>query len=140
MGYRTDLRAALVSTLQTFATANPTELIRVYTARPEALNELPCAYVDSINAVVAYFPGVRQQHLVATVTLADKVPDGPEAEARMDVLADALLDTFTAAYHMVDGYSITQATGYTERLVQDATVPYLGLDYVIDLDIGQGRT
>lgn len=138
MGYRTDLRAALKTALMTFAAANTGTLRGVYSARPGEIHETPAAWVDSINTTFSFFNGIRQQHFLATVTLADVVPDGAEAEARMDTLADALLETFSAA-HLVDGYSITAPLGYTERLIEDGAVVYLGLDYGISLELGQGR-
>lgn len=138
MGYRTDFRAALVTALEGYAAANVGTLRGVYSARPGAIPELPAAWIDRIRATVVFFNGIRQHHLEATIRLALVVPDNAEAEDAVDVLSDGLLETLSDA-HLVDGYSITTPTAYDELDIDDGGTRYLGLDYTVTLDLGQGR-
>jgi hypothetical protein len=142
MGFRTLVRAGVVATLTTYSTANPTLLRKVWTGRPGSLSigELPCAWIDAVDAErIPHANGIRQSQLVARVTFADVVPDGPEAEARSDILIDAILDALTADYHSAGGNSITEPRAYAERLVSEGPVPYLAVDIEVLAYVAEGR-
>lgn len=142
MSFRTDTRAGVVGTLNTYATANPTVLRSVRTARPASLStgELPCAWIESIDATrIGHSMQIRQTELLVTVTLADVVPDSQEQVIRADILVDALEDALTADYHSSSGYAITEPIGYSQRLVDEGGIPYAATDYSIRAYIGEGR-
>ena len=53
--------------------------------------------------------GIRQRQMDGfTVTLVDRAPDSAEADDRMNLLIDAMLDYLTAAYHSASGTSIVE--------------------------------
>ena len=139
--FREQLVTGIYATLNNFALANPTLLRRVWKARPGSFaGELPLAYIGSRDATWIYSAGVRQWHATPSVVVVDAVPDGPEAEARMDVLIDGLIDAFTRDYHGVSGTSILQANGVTELDMSDSGTHLLGEQIQLTGDIAEGRT
>lgn len=142
MSFRTDVRAGVMSTLNTYAAANPSVLRGVHRARPASLSagELPCAWIEAIDSPsIVHSMQIRQTNLIVTVTLADVVPDSDEQAVRADTLVDGLEDALTADFHSASGNAITEPTGYAQRLVTEGPVPYAATDYYLRAYIGEGR-
>lgn len=115
--FREDVHNGIVTTLTAFKTANPTLLRQVWHARPGSytLGELPAAVIGNLTETIATANGIRQRMFTGfTVELVDRAPDSQEADDRMNVLIDALLDYLTAAYHMASGTSIVEPIGVTD--------------------------
>lgn len=142
MSFRTDVRAGVMSTLNTYAAAHSSALRGVYTARPPSLStgELPCAWIDSIDAPrISHFQGIRQTELLVSVVLADVVPDSAEQAIRADALVDGLEDALTADFHSAGGRTITEPISYRQLLVDEGAVPYAATEYSIRAYIAEGR-
>ena len=127
MGFRANVTAALVAVAQTYATANPTLLRKVESARPGGFAELPCAFVGTRNETVL-LPGgdVMQRTIRPTLFVVDNAPDNIEAAERMDALADALLLAYAAAYHQVSGSTLLTPVGLEDVELEVGTVSYPG--------------
>lgn len=141
MSFRTLVRAGVVTTLNAYKTANPTQLRRVGTARPASMEELPCAWVDSIDARrIDHYSGLRQTELLVSVVLADNIVDSEEEIIRADALVDGLEDALTAAYHSASGESIVEPIGYRQLLITEGPVPYAATEYQLRATLAEGRT
>lgn len=114
--FRSDIASGLLTILEAFITANPTLLRRAYRARPASWNtDLPAAWVETRNEVVAHDSGVRTRTMTPSVLVVDRLTDNTETMDRMDDLVDALLDHFTASPHITtttiwDALSVTDET------------------------------
>lgn len=127
MGFRANVTAALVAVAQTYATANPTLLRKVESARPAGFGELPCAFVGTRNETVLLQGGdVMQRTIRPTLFVVDNAPDNIEAAERMDALADALLLAYAAAYHQVSGSTLLTPVGLEDVELEVGTVSYPG--------------
>lgn len=113
---RQDTVAGLVSVLTAFKVANPTLLRAVYTARPGAFPETPCAYIGDRDETIDHTAGIRRRTFAPTIVVVDVLVDNEQTEDRMDILIDALVDAFTAAPFVVEATSLQQ-TGVTDGQV-----------------------
>lgn len=104
-----DMVAALLSVLQTYATANPTLLRKVYTARPSGAGEWPFAFIGARNEVQTHSEGVRTRTFSPTVVVADAYSDNEQTQGALDILQDQLSDAFTAQPHAI-GYGVLEVT------------------------------
>lgn len=94
--FRVDTREALVTVLTAQKTATPTLLKAVWPTRPGNFNELPCAYVASLDEEISWDAGTRTRDISgAQVALVDNYrgDSGQEADV-LDQLVDALVDRF----------------------------------------------
>jgi hypothetical protein len=101
--FRQDIHSAIVATLLAWKAANPTLLRAVWHARPASftLGELPCAVLGDMTETITTMNGVRQRQMTGfTVMLVDRSPDSQEADDRMNLLVDALMDYLSANVHM----------------------------------------
>ena len=127
MGFRSDVTAAIVAVAQTYATANPTLLRKVLSARPGGFGELPCAFVATRNETVLLPGGDVLQRIIRPVLfVVDAATDNIEAADRMDDLADALLLAYAAAYHQVSGSTLLTPVGLEDVELEVGTVSYPG--------------
>lgn len=139
MTFRVDLVAALRSTLNTYKTANPTLLRDVHTARPAHIGETPVAWIGNRNESETHDSGTRTRLITVDVVIADVIPDNEQAAGRMDTLWDALVDTFTAAPHMVSGSSVVEVTSIAEGEDDYGGVPYRILVITVSANLIEGR-
>jgi hypothetical protein len=134
VSFRTDARTGTVGVLTSYQTSYPTQILKVWTARPSslALGELPCAFVSAIDCTqLVHTVGVRPQELQVTVTIADVFPDNEEAEARLDTLIEGLCDAFSTTPHAIDGYSILEPVSYSEGTLEAGTSRFVGIDLLL---------
>jgi hypothetical protein len=124
-GLASSARALFVSELYnalvSFRAANPTLLAGVLNARPKSLSNasLPVAWVGSRNETLVHTGALRTRTFSGlTVEVADTVPDNDQAEARMDILIDGLMDLFTATFRNFPT-AITQQASVTEVSLDD---------------------
>lgn len=111
--------AGVRTTLNAFKTANPTLLLQVMGSEPQSFDAVskPFAYITGRDETMTLGNQLRTRTLAGLgVAVIDVVPNNVEAEARMDILIDGLVDAFTAAFHAIDGYSILQPVSVTEFL------------------------
>lgn len=91
--FRADARAALVAILEDQKSATPTLLRKVWTARPGAFNETPCAYIAGLNERITWDAGTRIRVFdSAEIWIVDTYNEA--AIQVRDQIADALVDTF----------------------------------------------
>lgn len=98
----------LVAVLNTYKTANPTRLRRVYTARPGGFAELPAAYVGTLDEIILHTSGTRQRTFAPTVVVVDAFTDNEQTGDRMDILIDGLVDAYTAQPSVIVGMVLRQ--------------------------------
>lgn len=139
--FRADTVAGIVSTLRTYATANPTKLRQVRTARPSQISETPLAYLGRRPETVTHDQGLRARRLLVEVVLVDVLADNEETLGRLDVLADGILDAFTASPHMADDDAVTQVVSIADGEDDDGTnVKYETLTLTLQSAIQEGRS
>ncbi len=115
--FREDVRAGIVTTLNSFKSANPTLLRHVWRVRPESftLGDLPAMTVGNLTESINTTQGIRQRQMDGfTLTITDNVADNTETSDRGDLLVDAIMDFLTANYHMASGVSIVEPIGVTD--------------------------
>ena len=138
---RVTLTAGLLAVLNTYRTANPTKLRRVYSARPGGVGEVPFAFVGHRDETIVHTAGTRQRTITPTVTVCDHLGDNEQSAGRMDILVDALVDAFTAAPNL--GGGILRQTGLLDSEEQfggpDSVVSYLATTLVFELVLMEGR-
>lgn len=143
MSFRTDTRAGVMTVLNAYKTANagtPAQLRRVNTARPASQEELPCAWIDSIDATqIRHYQGLRFDDLLVSVVLADNIVDSTEEVIRADALVDALEDALTAGYHAINGQSILEPISYRQTLITEGPVNYAGTEFLLRATQAVGR-
>lgn len=115
--FRSDIVAALVTILQTTATAHPTLLRKVHSSRPGSFAELPVAWVGPRSEDITHDSGTRTRTFSGlTVTVADNysTESGPD---RLDDLVDILVDAFTAGVSAVAG-TILECTSVADSDIE----------------------
>ena len=137
--YRSDFVAGVAAVAQTYATANPTLLKKVTTARPAGFGDTPHAYVGGRPESIIHTSGTRQRTLSLTLVVVSSEPDTVEVRDRMDDLADALIDAYTAAHSQVPGCLI-EPIGVEDIEDQVGTVSYPGFQITIRALVLEGRT
>lgn len=127
MGFRRNVTNALIAVAQTYATANPTKLRKVESARPAGFAETPCAFVGTRNETVL-LPGgdVIQRTIRPTLFVVSNPSDNIEQAEAMDDLADDLLLAYAAAYHQVSGSTLLSPLGLEDVELEVGTVSYPG--------------
>lgn len=139
--FRELVTAGMVSTLQTFRTANPTLLKGVASARPKSFGnfDLPGAYIGGRDEAVFHDQSIRRRIMAPQIIVVDRVPDNIEAQARMDALIDGLQDVLTDGYHSASGFSLTQQTAVNEIDLADGGTNYVGNAITISALVAEGR-
>jgi len=114
--FRSDVVAAIRAVLLAQQAATPTQLRAVYTARPGAFPETPCAYIGNRDETIRYGSSLRTRTMTGlTVVIVDRLIDASETTDRLDDLVDLLIDRFTAAYAAVTGGgSLVQLTSISD--------------------------
>lgn len=127
MGFRRNVSTALAAVAQTYATANPTLLRKVETARPASFAETPIAYVRTRSEALL-FPGgdIQQRTIRPVLVVVDMAPDSIEQAERMDDLADALIAAYAAVYHQVSGSTLLTPVGIEDIEDEVGGVSYPG--------------
>ena len=127
MGFRRNVVTAITTVAQTYATANPTLLRKVESARPASFAETPIAYVRTRSESLLYPGGDVQQRTIRPVlVVVDAAPDSIEQADRMDDLADALIAAYAAAYHQVSGSTLLTPVGLEDIEDEVGGVSYPG--------------
>ena len=128
--FRTLTRAGVLTLLTNFRNANPTLLRGVSSSRPKSFTnlDLPGVYIASMDEVITMTGNqLRKRQLSGlTVVAVDIVPDNMEAEARMDVLIDGLVDAMTSGFHAIDSNSVLQPSSVNEIPITEGAIQYLG--------------
>lgn len=138
MTFRSDLRAAIVSTAQTYATANPTLLRKVLQVRPASFGETPVAYVH-MSESVSFSGGLRDRVMRPALIVVRNQSDSEELATAMDDLADALLEAFTLVPHASAGSDLLQPDGIEDVEDQVGTVSYPGFQITFQAFRSEGR-
>ena len=105
---RQDVVAALTSVMTTFQAANPTQLRKVFSARPGGPGEVPFAFVGARDETIVHTAGTRQRTFAPAVTVCDHLGDNEQAAGRMDILVDGLVDAFTAGVEVNPDFVLVQ--------------------------------
>jgi len=104
MGNRTDIIAGVEALVQTFISANPSLLRRVFTVRPPSLvTDLPCAFMDVAPGTIHYDSALREWIFPVGIVFVDRLTDNEETDTRSDVLMDAFMDLMDLNPHVVAG-------------------------------------
>jgi hypothetical protein len=110
--FRAQNRAALVTLLTGFQSANPNLLDAIYPARPGSFNDRITGYVGPLNETMIHSGNALvQRRLTPTVVLVTRLSD-PESEQAdiVDLLVDAFLDYCSARPHAVNNVTQIQPT------------------------------
>lgn len=91
MGFRADVRAAALSLLSGYRTANAGSLRQIYGGRPLTISP-PCAFVDSIPEDIAYTPAGMQRTPGVAIRLVQGNFDSEEHAGQQDTLVDGFID------------------------------------------------
>lgn len=111
--FRRDVRAALLGVITEFHVENPGLLRAAYAARPEAISEVPAAWVGDIPETIQHDAGTRERALRPTIVVAGAIGENAEVIRAMDEVVDELIDRFTAAVRRVPT-SIIQPVSVTD--------------------------
>lgn len=139
--FRTDVRAGLLSLLQTFQTANPTMLRSAHRARPEGFTgDYPIGFVDSQPETIFHTSGVRDRTMSPAVALVGEYRLNGEHADEFDLLVDAFLDWCSARPHIVTGTVWDRMTisDYQED-IGEAVRPAVRFTFT-NLSIQEGRS
>lgn len=130
--FRQQQVAGLVTLLTTFRSANPTMLKSIRLTRPEAMADVPAAFVGARDEAVAQDGGLRTRRFATSIVLVDRVANNVETENRMDALIDAILDLLSANPHAASGQTIVSPTAVNEyALPEGQNVEYLANEIVL---------
>jgi hypothetical protein len=131
MGFRAEMRAAGVSLLQGYTTANSGALRQIYPGRPRSIYP-PCGFVDSINeSGVLFTAGPTQRAPSMELILIQGVYDSEEAANLQDALVDGFLEYVRAHIHesgastlVAQNVSVTDLPNYQPDWIVDAPFYY----------------
>lgn len=141
--FRTVARAALVTALTAFKSENstpPNKLRQVYRARPAAFGAMPCLYIGGITDVrIQHTAGLRQRDIQTTLVLVDEISDNEEVVDRLDALADALIDYFSARPHALSDDSLVAPTRGEQTELDVSGVRYAVVVITLLGQIQEGR-
>lgn len=102
--FRSDIVAGMLTMVQAFITANPTQLKTVVRVRPMSLTgEFPRAYLDLRTESITHANGIRTRTMSPSVVVVDQLTSNDETLDRLDDLVDLLVDWFTGYPHIVTG-------------------------------------
>ncbi len=88
--FRADLISHLTTVANSYRTANPTKLRRVFTARPGSFGEMPCVFIGPRSEVSVEDAGTVTRTITTTLVCVDTFGDNEQLSDRMDVLVDGL--------------------------------------------------
>lgn len=91
MGLRADVRAATVSLLGGYRTANPGKLSQIYAGRPKSLHP-PTAFIDSMPEDITVTNAGTQRTPSVAIRLVQGYFDDEEHADQQDALVDGLVD------------------------------------------------
>lgn len=99
MGFRADIRAAAVTLMTGYSTANSGALRQIYPGRPRSIYA-PTGFVDTINeSSILYTAGPRNRNPSVGIILIQSEFDSEEAVTAQDALVDGFIDYVTANPH-----------------------------------------
>jgi hypothetical protein len=114
MGFRADVRAAAVSLMEGYKTANPGALRQVYPGRPASIYP-PTGFVDAINeGSILYTQGTVQRNPVAEIILIQGIFDTDEAATAQDALVDGFLAYVRDNLHQAGGSTLITITSISD--------------------------
>jgi hypothetical protein len=130
MGFRADVRAAAVSLLEGYKTANPDALQQVYPGRPGSIYP-PTAFVDAVNeSAIVYTVGPIIRSPVAEIILIQGLFDSKDATEQQDALVDGFLAYVRDNLHEAGGAtlvtisSIVDVPNYQPDWIENAPIYY----------------
>jgi hypothetical protein len=91
MGFRADVRAAAVTLLTGYRTANAGSLRQIYPGRPLSLHP-PCAFVDAIPEEITVTNAGMQRTPAIAIRLVQGNFDSEEHADQQDALVDGFID------------------------------------------------
>ena len=91
LGFRADVRAAAVTLLNGYRTANAGSLKQIYPGRPLSVHP-PCAFVDSIPEDITVTNAGMQRTPSVAIRLVQGNFDSEEHVAQQDALVDGFID------------------------------------------------
>jgi hypothetical protein len=128
MGFRADVRAAAVSLMEGYKTANPGALRQVYPGRPASIYP-PTGFVDAVNeGSITYTQGPILRTPVAEIVLIQGLFDSEEATTAQDALVDGFLAYVRANLHEAGGSTLVTIAGIVD-------VPNYQPDWITDAPI-----
>ena len=116
MGFRADMRAAAVTLLNGYKTANDGALRQVYPGRPASIYA-PCGFVDAINeSQTAFGVGPTQRSPVVEIVLIQGLFDSEEAVDNQDALVDGFLAYLRSNIHASGASTLVAQTVRTDDI------------------------
>lgn len=115
--FRADLIGALMAILNAQKVATPNLLRQVDPVRPGSFKELPAAYIGPRSETVTHDSGTRTRTFTGlTVVVVDAYNADQTGADNLDVLVDALLDTFDVHLSQIPG-TLIEVTAVTDTEV-----------------------
>ena len=90
MGFQADVRAAALTTLAAYATAQSVKLA-TYAGRPSSIAP-PHAFVDGLDETIVYTGQIMQRNVKAVIVLIHGSFDSADAVAQKDAFVDGYVD------------------------------------------------
>lgn len=130
MGFRTDVRAAAVTLLEGYRTANSGSLRQIYPGRPLTIKP-PSAFVDSIDEpTVSYTPAGTQRTPEVAIRLVKGYFDSEEAVTGQDDFVDGFIEYVVDNRHAAGPNtlflveSVDDEPGWVPDWIPDAVRPF----------------
>lgn len=99
--FRVDTRAGIVTAAQAFATAQPTMLRSVHSARPTKYSgDIPFAYVELLTETIRYDASLRMRVIAPSLVVVGRPLENDQSTDEFDLLVDALIDHFADYAHL----------------------------------------
>lgn len=111
MGFQTDVRAAAITTLEAYATANSVKL-QTYRGRPRSIKP-PTAFIDLERETIVYVGHMMQRTVQVDILLIHGLFDSGEAVDQRDAFTDGYIDYIRDNVHAA-GASTTLGVVATE--------------------------
>jgi hypothetical protein len=110
LGFRADLRAAAVTLLRGYKTANPNALKQIYPGRPLSIFA-PCAFIDSISeSGIDYTPAGMQRTPAVSIRFVQGQFDSEDTVTGQDALVDGFIDYVVANRHAAGANTLSVLT------------------------------
>ena len=97
---RADITSGIASMMSAYVAANPTLVVRHYPSMPEALDNIPCTYLQRQGEQVAFSNGVRVRTARVDIVLVSRLTESGETTTLHDQTVDSLLEWFTLYPHV----------------------------------------
>lgn len=143
--FRDDVVSHLASIAQTYATANPTLLRRVWRAQPGSFAELPAVFIANRPETIEADAGTLRRTIETAVVVIDAyTSDAEQTVDRMDVVVDALVSALALDANAHVGGGIIDVGGVVDgdlpiQSTSGMTLSYRSASIAIVAIVQEGR-